>query len=924
MLLKTLQGATKMLAAKSCGPRFAILFVVSLLLASNGSAQDGLYDQSSSTFTPNTKTSTQCALEFEVDVTGCSTSVTEGASMCAVNNVELLRPGTFETVACCNSTTTASTCPNDQYTFNNVKTFSALVDEKEVFIKGLATEARTSVEGRCFNLANCPSDCSIKSCSDDVGAGAVKFGQNTQCAERFGKLDQCPGAANCEGRMLNFENSVVLMASETGYNRSIADEFICGTRNLDTWFKSQYTNDLMWTYFGDIYGQSRFYPGYMRERTPSGCNPYDPRIRPWYLAATSGPKDVVIVLDISGSMNSYKGTKSRIQMIKDTLNGEGNNAGLLDTFSFADYISIVLFNGDAQVLRISNDYANEEYLVQATSAHIAQAKQAVSGITASGSTDFRKGFKKAFDVLVTSAKAEGHTSECSSVIVFLTDGRDGECEQCNSKYHDNYGACKCTENMLSEIEANQKRLTDVGHKKAAIFTYSMGSGADNSIPRSIACRNQGSWANILDGEDPITKMRGYYKFLARTNINSDGVFWTEPYDDDATGEKVTTAAKAVYESSGGKHLLGVVGVDVPLEALDQQYSSNYNSFLSGLSARSKACFYNEPDGCEMQMLRGDHSCAASFPENKCCFKPSGSGTTYVMVQKAASWEIARKKCEDLFPGNPEIPKGHLASPSNKAEMDFVSGIVPSDGAWIGLHQTSQMNEPAGNWNWVGGSSYPLDTVWSSGEPNNYDGDEHCAKMDSRGSMYNVNDERCDKTLPFVCEIPYDLGHLTDKCNDCSAYGVSTFLTATSSGDHTSEESGGDSPIGGLIGGIAGAIGAVALAGGCYYKNRRQTNVTLACCSSGVNVKNNGNVGDGAQEALPQKITKKDDHSHNVTNITYNYGGGAPPSPHHDPRVVHPGQQPQYGVQMTQPTAPVYQHTTGYPSNHANAYPTNIN
>ena len=90
------------------------------------------------------------------------------------------------------------------------------------------------------------------------------------------------------------------------------------------------------------------------------------------------------------------------------------------------------------------------------------------------------------------------------------------------------------------------------------------------------------------------------------------------------------------------------------------------------------------------------------------------------------------------------------------------------------------------------------------------------------------------------------------------------------------------------------------------------------------MKNNGNVGDGAQEALPQKITKKDDHSHNVTNITYNYGGGAPPSPHHDPRVVHPGQQPQYGVQMTQPTAPVYQHTTGYPSNHANVYPTNIN
>ena len=26
-------------------------------------------------------------------------------------------------------------------------------------------------------------------------------------------------------------------------------------------------------------------------------NDYDPRVRPWYIAATSGPKDVVIVLD---------------------------------------------------------------------------------------------------------------------------------------------------------------------------------------------------------------------------------------------------------------------------------------------------------------------------------------------------------------------------------------------------------------------------------------------------------------------------------------------------------------------------------------------------------------------------------------------------------------------------------------------------
>ena len=32
--------------------------------------------------------------------------------------------------------------------------------------------------------------------------------------------------------------------------------------------------------------------------------PYDPRFRPWYATAASGPKDVLIVIDSSGSMTS--------------------------------------------------------------------------------------------------------------------------------------------------------------------------------------------------------------------------------------------------------------------------------------------------------------------------------------------------------------------------------------------------------------------------------------------------------------------------------------------------------------------------------------------------------------------------------------------------------------------------------------------
>ena len=53
-----------------------------------------------------------------------------------------------------------------------------------------------------------------------------------------------------------------------------------------------------WQYFGSTTGTVRIYPGREWSTNFAGFyNDYDPRVRPWYIAATSGPKDVIIVLD---------------------------------------------------------------------------------------------------------------------------------------------------------------------------------------------------------------------------------------------------------------------------------------------------------------------------------------------------------------------------------------------------------------------------------------------------------------------------------------------------------------------------------------------------------------------------------------------------------------------------------------------------
>lgn len=64
------------------------------------------------------------------------------------------------------------------------------------------------------------------------------------------------------------------------------------------------------------------------------CGDYDPRVRPWYVAASSGPKDVVIIMDISGSMVD----EGRLALAQDAV------ASVLGTINEHTYVNIVLFS----------------------------------------------------------------------------------------------------------------------------------------------------------------------------------------------------------------------------------------------------------------------------------------------------------------------------------------------------------------------------------------------------------------------------------------------------------------------------------------------------------------------------------------------------------------------------------------------------
>ena len=105
-------------------------------------------------------------------------------------------------------------------------------------------------------------------------------------------------------------------------------ETICFSRKLDEWFKSkheqekpfwdQYALETPPMYFGAHNGAFRIYPAYRSYN----CGGFDPSERPWFIGGSSGNKNLLLILDVSGSMIGEKieTMKLAAERIVETLN----------------------------------------------------------------------------------------------------------------------------------------------------------------------------------------------------------------------------------------------------------------------------------------------------------------------------------------------------------------------------------------------------------------------------------------------------------------------------------------------------------------------------------------------------------------------------------------------------------------------------
>jgi Mg-chelatase subunit ChlD len=234
-------------------------------------------------------------------------------------------------------------------------------------------------------------------------------------------------------------------------------------------------------YFGSSTGAFRIIPGHHSET----CGQFDPRRRPWFVAASSGPKDVVLVIDVSGSMRGSRGS----DLAKDAA------ISVVQTLSLVDRFAIITFSDEARQI------GGEQGLIRATNESKTMMIEHIKNLTFIGETNFYDAFATAFDTIEQTIQDE-LSSNCNVAILFMTDGEISE------GYPGEDDTISLVNDRIEHLATNFNRTT-------TIFTYSLGQYADYQVTKRLACETNGIWTPIDDfTDDLITAMSSYYKLYA--------------------------------------------------------------------------------------------------------------------------------------------------------------------------------------------------------------------------------------------------------------------------------------------------------------------------------------------------------------------------------------------------------------------------
>ena len=142
------------------------------------------------------------------------------------------------------------------------------------------------------------------------------------------------------GRQISYQHAAVHIPTDIYEGSTIVLNELNWTSALDEVFKRNRDEDptLLWQVFGSATGLARYYPASPwvdNSRTPNKIDLYDVRRRPWYIQGAASPKDMLILVDVSGSVSGLT-----LKLIRTSV------SEMLETLSDDDFVNVASVSMD--------------------------------------------------------------------------------------------------------------------------------------------------------------------------------------------------------------------------------------------------------------------------------------------------------------------------------------------------------------------------------------------------------------------------------------------------------------------------------------------------------------------------------------------------------------------------------------------------
>ncbi|XP_076313595.1 voltage-dependent calcium channel subunit alpha-2/delta-3-like isoform X2 [Tachypleus tridentatus] len=266
---------------------------------------------------------------------------------------------------------------------------------------------------------------------------------------------------------------------------------------LTTTFRNNLAVDpaLTWQFFCSSTGFLRLFPA-MKWPQTEGPDLYDCRMRHWYVQTAASAKDVVILLDGSGSMTGLRKEIARNVVFS-----------ILDTLSDNDYLSILRFSDIIEPVVP----CFENSLVQANEQNIRELKEHLETLDTRNIANFTLGLVTAFEILQKYNRT-GQGSQCNQAIMLITDGAPYTYEEIFRQY-------------------NWPNIP------VRVFTYLIGREVtDIREVNWMACANRGYYTHVATLAEAREQVEKYIPVMSRPIVLSrkHPVLWTAVYAHPAT------------------------------------------------------------------------------------------------------------------------------------------------------------------------------------------------------------------------------------------------------------------------------------------------------------------------------------------------------------------------------------------------------